>query len=394
MFYVGIDIAKHFHQAAVLGSDGKTLCKPFSFPNTADGRQKIIDVLDARSVPITDCTVAMEATGQYWLSVYSFFSELGFDVKVINPIQTDSFRNLNIRKCKNDVVDSVNIAELVRFGKYSNCAVHEESVFALKNLSRFRLYLTDPCADLKKKAICLLDQVFPEYADPFSDTFGLTSRELLLKFSTPEEFLAVSTVKLANLISKASRGRLGKIKAEQVKQAAQNSFGVTFAVKSFSFQLKLILEQINFTEQQIADLEAQLSDLLNQTAAAVITSITGIGTILAATIIGEIGDINRFDSPKKLLAYSGLDASVVQSGQFVGSNSKVSKRGSPYLRRAIYLAANVAAFKDQALSLFYQKKISQGKHHKQAVIAVAHKPVNIIRAVRRTNALYVPRVNN
>ena len=348
-------------------------------------------MLSSHNIPTHDVVVAMEATGQYWLGVYSFFLEKGFAVKVLNPIQTESFRNLNIRKCKTDTIDSINIADLVRFGKYSTCAVPDENIVALKNLSRFRLYLVDSCADLKKKAICLLDQVFPEYESLFSDTFGATSRELLLKFGTPDEFISISTTKLANFIKTASKGRLGKAKAEQVKQAAENSFGVDFAVQSFAFQLRLIVEQIDFVEQQIAELDKQIADLIQSTTATVLTTITGIGTTLAGIIIGEVADIHKFDAPKKLLAYAGLDASTSQSGQFIGTKSKISKRGSPYLRRALYLAANIAAFKDPALSLFYQKKISQGKHHKQAVIAVAHKLVNIIWAVWRSGKPYTPR---
>jgi transposase len=393
MLYVGIDIAKRNHEAAIIDEAGNKLCKPFSFPNTAEGCEKILNALSAYDVPNEKVIVAMEATGQYWLSVYSFFFERRFDVKVLNPIQTDSFRGLNIRKCKTDVIDAVNIAELIRFGKYAACAVPDESTFALKNLSRYRLYLVDSCADLKKKAICLLDQVFPEYADLFSDTFGATSRELLLNFSVPEEYSAVSTTKLANFISKASKGRLGRTKAEALKQAAQNSFGVTFAVQSFAFQLKLIVEQIGFVEEQIDELDAQIAELVGTTTAAVIATVTGIGTTLAAVIIGEVGDIFKFDAPNKLLAYSGLDATTAQSGQFTGTKAKVSKRGSPYLRRALYLAANIAAFKDPALSLFYQKKISQGKHHKQAVVAVAHKLVNIIWAVWRSGKPYEPHLN-
>jgi transposase len=393
MFYVGIDIAKRTHEAAIIDDRGNKLCKPFSFPNTAEGCEKILDILSAHDISVENVVVAMEATGQYWLSVYSFFFEHGYDVKVLNPIQTESFRGINIRKCKTDIIDSINIAELIRFGKYTSSAVPDESTFAIKNLSRYRLYLVDACADLKKKAICLLDQVFPEYADLFSDIFGAASRELLLKFSTPEEFSTVSTVKLANFIDKASNGRLGREKAEQVKQAAQNSFGVTFAVQSFAFQLKLIMEQIGFIENQVDELDNQISALVEKTTAYVITTITGIGNTLAAVIIGEVGDINKFAAPNKLLAYSGLDATTAQSGQFTGTKAKVSKRGSPYLRRALYLAANVAAFKDPALSLFYQKKISQGKHHKQAIVAVAHKLVNIIWAVWRSGKPYEPRLN-
>lgn len=391
MFYIGIDIAKHNHEAVILDNNGDIIEKPFSFKNTADGCNKILAAFTKHDISKDNVIIAMEATGHYWLSVYSFFVDYCFDVKVVNPIQTDAFRSLSIRKCKNDVIDSINIAKLIRFGEYSSCKVPDENVIALKNLSRYRFYLVDCCSDLKRKAIALLDQVFPEYADLFSNLFGITSRELLLKYTIPEEFLTVSTKKLTNFIEKASRGRLGKSKAEQLKSAAQNSFGITYATKSFAFQLKQIVEQIDFIENQLSEAEAEISALLKNTTAAILLSVTGIGPSICASIAGEIADIFKFDSPKKVVAYAGLDASVVQSGQFTGTQSKISKRGSPFLRRALYLAANIAAFKDPVLSKYYAKKISQGKHHCQALIAVAGKLVNIIWAVWRSGVAYTPR---
>lgn len=394
MYYVGIDIAKGSHEAAIISEDGKLVCSPFSFPNTENGCEKILAAFTKHDIAKDDVIIAMESTGIYWLSVYSFFIDYGFDVKVINPIQTNSFRNLNIRKCKTDIIDSVNIAQLVRFGKYSSCALPDEKIIALKNLSRYRFFLVDNCAQLKSKVIHLLDQVFPEYEKLFSNVSGTTSKELLLKFTIPEEFLEISTVKLTNLIDKLSYHRLGRTKAEEIKRAAQGSFGVSFATKSFAFQIKQIIEQLNFIEQHLDELEKEITDILAQTDAAVLTSITGIGSVLAAAIVGEVGDIQKFDSPSKLLAYAGLDTSIMQSGQFLGTQGKISKRGSPLLRRAFYLAALVAAFKDPALSQFYARKMSQGKHHKQALIAVAHKLVNITWAIWRSGKPYIPHSKN
>jgi transposase len=393
MFYVGIDIAKRSHQAAIVDDKGSVIVKPFSFANTVEGCQKVLAALTKVNAPKDEVIVAMEATGHYWLNVYSFFIEYDFNVKVVNPIQSDSFRDLSIRKCKTDSIDCVLIAELIRFGKYSSCSVPDETLVAIKNLSRYRFYVVDSCADLKRKAIALLDQVFPEYDSLFSDIFGITSRELLMKFTIPEEFLDVSATKLANFISKASKGRLGRNKAEQIQSAAQNSFGLKYATDSFAFQLRMILEQIDFAEKQLDELDREVNRLLESAGGLILTTITGFGATLAAAVYGELGEISKFDSPKKIVAYAGIDASIVQSGQFLGTQSKISKRGSPYLRRALFLAANVAAFKDPALSVYYAQKIAQGKHHKQAVLAVARKLCNIIWAVWNSKKPYEPRLN-
>lgn len=166
----------------------------------------------------------MEATGHYWLSIYSYLFELGFELKVINPIQSDAFRKMYIRQTKNDSKNSFVIAQIMHFGQFSSSSLSDENVMALRQLSRYRLFLVDDCSDLKRKVICLLDQVFPEYGKLFSDIFGVTSKELLLKYPTPVEMLSVSTTKLSNFISKRSCGRHGRAKAEEIQNATKKHF--------------------------------------------------------------------------------------------------------------------------------------------------------------------------
>lgn len=275
----------------------------------------------------------------------------------------------------------------MRFGQYSETKLSEENIVALRQLSRYRLTLVDSCSDCKRRAIALLDQVFPEYQKFFSDTFGVSSKEILLKCPTPEDILAIPTNKLSKILEKASNGQFGLEKAKNLKFIAENSFGISFAKDAFSFQIKQLIQQIIFIENQIADLEKQISFLLSKTNQ-VITTISGIGETLGAIIISEIGDIYRFDSPSKLVAFAGLDLKVNQSGAFSGTKNKISKRGSPYLRRAIWLAASRAAFCDPILSDYYQFLKSRGKHHLTAIGAVARKLCNIIFVILRENRPY------
>lgn len=391
MFYIGIDIAKHNHEASVIDSNGKLLDKSISFSNSQVGCDKLTFFLEKFNIDISNSVIGMEATGHYWLSLYSYLSELGFTVNVINPIQSDAFRNFYIQKTKNDSKDSFVIAQIIRFGEFSSTSLSNEDIMALRQLSRYRLSLVDNCSDLKRQCIALLDQVFPEYSKLFSDTFGVTSKELLSKYPTPEDILNVNTDTLANLLSKSSRGRFGASKASEIQKSASNTFGVKFTRNVFAFQIKQIISQISFIEDQIKELEIEILDLLHQTNQ-VITTITGIGDVLGAIIVGEIGDISRFESAPKLVAYAGLDVAVKQSGDFTGTQTKISKRGSPYLRRAIWLAATVAAFKDPALSVYYQSLRERGKHHLTAVGAVARKITNIIFAVLRDEKPYVPNI--
>ena len=387
MFYCGIDIAKFKHEASVIDAVGKALLDSISFANSKEGCEKVLALFEKLGVATNSVVIGMEATGHYWLSVYEYFSQIGYDVKVINPIQSDAFRKMYIRQTKNDSKDSFIIAQIMRFGQYSATTLADENLVALRQLSRYRLVLVDTCGDCKRRVITLLDQVFPEYAKLFSDTFGNTSTELLLNYPLPEDMLAVSSKKLTAMLKKFSHGHFGEAKASELKSAAKGSFGVSFSKDAFSFQIKQLMEQLVFIEKQIEELEIEISTLLNQTSQ-VITTIPGIGNTLGAIILGEIGDIYRFDAPNKLVAFAGLDVKVTQSGEFAGTKNKISKRGSPYLRRAIWLAAGRAAFCDPILSDYYQSLRARGKHHLTAVGAVARKLCNIIFVILRDNRPY------
>jgi transposase len=303
MFYCGIDIAKHKHEASVIDSEGKALLDSISFNNSKEGCEKVLALFKRLSVTAETVIIGMEATGHYWLSVYEYFTELGYDVKVINPIQSEAFRKMYIRQTKTDSKDSFIIAQIMRFGQYSSTTLADENIIALRQLSRYRLALVDSCGDCKRRIITLLDQVFPEYAKQFSDTFGCASTELLLNCPTPEDMLSVSIKKLTALLKSSSKGHFGEAKAKELKSIAKNSFGVSFAKDAFSFQIKQLTDQLVFIESQINELEREISSLLNKTNQ-VITTIPDIGESLGAIIVSEIGDIRRFDAPNKLVAFA------------------------------------------------------------------------------------------
>ena len=387
MFYCGIDIAKRNHEASIINAEGKPLLDSISITNTQEGCEKLYFLFERLGIAKDDLIIGMEATGHYWLSVYEHLTEQGYDARVINPIQSDAFRKMYIRQTKNDSKDSFIIAQIMRFGEYSQTTLSDENIVAMRQLTRFRMALVDNCGDCKRRVIALLDQVFPEYASLFSDIFGVTSKELLLQCPTPEDMLAVSSRKLINLLNKASRGRFGEEKAKELRNAAAGSFGVSFAKNAFAFQIRQLIEQLMFLENQIEELDEQISQLLKQVNQ-VITTIPGIGDTLGAIIVSEIGDIHRFDAPNKLGAFAGLDVKVTQSGAFTGTKQHISKRGSTYLRRAIWLAANRATLCEPILSEYYHSLKSRGKHHLATVGAVSRKMCNIIFTILRENRPY------
>ena len=391
MYYIGIDIAKRNHEVSIIDADGKILSKSISIANSQKGLDTFNNYLSSFNVTSENSIIGMESTGHYWLNLYSSLVNLNFNVFVINPIQTDAFRKMYIRKTKNDSKDSYIIAQIMRFGEFSSSSISDENIFAIRQLSRYRSSLVDECSNWKRKVITILDQVFPEYSDLFSDTFGVTSKELLSKYPLPENILEVSTKELTSLLNKASKGRFGIGKAQEIKEYATKSFGISFAKETFSFQIKQIINQISFIESQLKELEKEITNIL-KTLNSEITTITGIGDILGASILGEIGDISRFEKASQLVAFAGLDVAISQSGEFTGTEMKITKRGSPYLRRSIWIAATIACFKDPALSVYYKKLIDRGKKHLTAVGAVARKMCNIIFSVLKNKKPYTPNI--
>ena len=385
MFYLGIDIGKNTHVASLVDDKKKVIFKAFSFSNSIDGAESLILKLEAFK---NELEVGMEATGHYWLSLYSYLVEKNFTVRVINPIQTDGWRQgIEIRKRKTDIIDSLLIADLLRYGDFVETSLSNEDYLSLRNLSRFRSYLISSIGDLKRKTIALLDQVFPEYASSFSNIFGKTSKEILSNFSTPSDFEDINSDDLNTFLESVTRKNYASKKIDELSKKASSSFGINFCLDSFSLQIKMLIEQISFIQNQVSNVENEIEVLLEKLNSP-ITTIPGIGSVNAATILGEIGDIKRFSNPSKLVAYAGLDASVSQSGEYESTYNHMSKRGSPYLRRALFQSALRAEFCDPVFSNYYQKKISEGKHHLVATNAVARKLCHTIFAVLTKNEPY------
>lgn len=298
---------------------------------------------------------------------------------------------MRVRKVKNDRIDAEIVAKAIMFGEYQETAIADGDTLALRQLCRFRLWQVHSESDLKRKIIALLDQVFPEYTNLFSDIFGITSKELLLQYTTPEEMASLSARKLTLLLSKSSKGHFGQEKAMEIRAVAQSSMGIRIATDAFAFQIRQMVEQLEFIEEQTALLDQQIEAYMEKLDSP-ITSIPGIGPVYGAVILSELGNINRFPSAKQIVSFAGLDAQIKESGEFTDTQTHISKRGSPYLRRAIWGAAFVASWSDPQLKDYYEHLRARGKPHRVAVGAVARKLCYIIFAILSENRPYEVRV--
>ena len=332
--------------------------------------------------------VALEATGHYWLPLYLFLIDKGYKVQVFNPYQSDALRRMSLGRAKTDTIDAELVARLARFGNQKETPLPGEEVLVLRNLSRFRMELVFQASDVKRKVIAVLDVLFPEFEKLFSDVFGKAALTILKDAPTPEDIIALDESKLVAMLETASRKRLGQATAKKLKTAAQSSVGSRFATKALVFELKMLLQQVQFLKEQLADLTSEITTTL-ETMTQQITSIPGVGMVLAAAIIGELGDLKRFPNVASVIAYAGLDPKVSDSGT-ISKKRAISKRGSKYLRTAIWQAAVANIAHNAALKAVYDKKRAEGKPKQVALGAVANKLTRIIYGILRSGKEYNP----
>ena len=389
MYIIGIDIGKNHHEASFVSPEGKQIGHSLRFATTHKGADSLMSFI-FNNIGNSSCIFGMEATGHYWYPIYSFLKAKGYTIYVINPIQSDSLRKMYIRQTKNDSIDSFLIAEVIRFGQFTTTSMADENILAMRQLCRYRDSVISSRTEIKLRISTIMEQIFPEYEKQFSSLWLSTSMGILEKYLTPENIENAPIDELFEIIKDKSHNKLTMKKAISIREAAADTFGIKIAQDAFSFQLKQLIDRMNFLDKQIEALDCQILEYYEKFDCYLHT-IPGIGMIAAATILAEIGDINRFKSSSALVAFAGIDPTVRQSGEFSSTHNHMSKRGSPYLRHAIFLAATTCSFHNSPLNAYYKKKRDQGKHHLTATGAVARKLTTVIYAVLRDSKPYEPK---
>ena len=389
MYIIGIDIGKNHHEASIVSPEGKQIGHSLRFATTHKGADSLMSFI-FNNIGNSSCIFGMEATGHYWYPIYSFLKARGYTIYVINPIQSDSLRKMYIRQTKNDSIDSFLIAEVIRFGQFTTTSMADENILAMRQLCRYRDSVISSRTEIKLRISTIIEQIFPEYEKQFSSLWLSTSMGILEKYLTPENIENAPIDELFEIIKDKSHNKLTMKKAISIREAAADTFGIKIAQDAFSFQLKQLIDRMNFLDKQIEALDCQILEYYEKFDCYLHT-IPGIGMIAAATILAEIGDINRFKSSSALVAFADIDPTVRQSGEFSSTHNHMSKRGSPYLRHAIFLVATTCSFHNSPLNAYYKKKRDQGKHHLTATGAVARKLTTVIYAVLRDSKPYEPK---
>ena len=381
MIFVGIDVAKFSHFASAVNSDGEVILKPFSFSNSIEGFNLLLSKLN--EYPTEQYFIGLESTGHYSDNIVSFLFDKGFKIGIINPIQTDSLRNSNIRKTKNDKVDTFLIVQCLMLGKYSLFKQYDFNILKLKTLSRFRFDITQSKTRLKTQLTGCIDLIFPELHSFFhGNLHSKSAHAILLNYTSPTNISKTRVDTLAKALVKASRGSYSYDDAIYLKQIAKSSIAI--ANHSMCVQVRYLIKQIELLDEQIKSIDLEIKNIMDNLNSPIFT-IPGISYTLGAMILSEIGDIHRFSNPTKLLAYAGLDPSVKQSGNFNASNTRISKRGSKHLRYAITYASSLIIHNNDTFHNYYTSKRAAGKGYRNAIGHVSNKLVRVIYKILTEN---------
>ena len=376
MICVGIDVSKDKHDCFILSSAGVALADVFTIPNNLEDVHTLLDKLRACCAPQESIKVGLEATGHYSYNILGFLLDNGLVTYVLNPLRTNLYRkSLSLRKTKTDRVDARTIAAMLLsdtgLKPYTDTAYHNEE---LKSLTRYRFDKVKERAKLKQSVSRLVCILFPELEKLVSTLHMASVYALLSEFPGAKQVAAAHLTRLKALLADASRGRYGRDMAAEIRDAARCSVGSKMPAKSLELQhtIRLIRE----LDAEIEEIEAAIQAIMDELHSP-ITTIPGIGYRMGAMILAEIGDFSRFASPDKLLAYAGMSPSTYQSGQLKNCYPHMEKRGSRYLRYALYNAAKYVCQWDPTFAAYLAKKRAEGKHYYVYMTAGANKFLRI-----------------
>ena len=389
MVFVGIDVAKDKHDCFIINSDGEVLADVFTFSNTREGFEKLLHTINTCTGIGEKIKVGLEATGHYSYNLLGFLLDNGLSTYVINPLHTNLYRkSQSLRKTKTDKVDARTIASMlmscVNLKPYTSIAYHNSE---LKSLTRYRFDKVFERAKLKISVTRLVNILFPELETLVSSLHITSIYTLLSEYPSAHHIAEVHLTKLTNLLFSTSKGRFSKEHIIKIRETARNSIGSYMPAKSM--ELAHTIRLIRELDREINEIESAIKTIMDKIDSPIVT-IPGISYTTAAMIIAEIGDFNNFDSPDKILAFAGLSPSTYQSGQMSNCYAHMEKRGSKYLRFALFTATKFVCTWCPTFANYLAKKRSEGKHYYVALSHASKKLVRLIYTLQKTGQVYKP----
>ena len=391
MIYVGIDVAKSKHDCCILNEKGETLTA-FVFTNDKQGFEKLMSEIAMYSSDrdLSDAKIGLESTGHYSINLQNYLLQKRLCVRIYNPLSVNLLRKAQtLRKTKTDKSDCKFLATLLFSDENKSYSQTVLPLSELRNLTRSRHRLISMRSKLKLSLSRLVTILFPELPGAVWSVNQKSSYALLSEFPTAKDSANANIIRLTNVLSSGSHGKYGREKAEQIRDLARNSIGLDS--RAVGFELQQTIRLIQNLQSEIDLLDKEIKKIMKEIDSPVL-SIPGIGYVLGAIIVSEIGNIENFSSPAKLQAFAGLDPSIYQSGQYNASNTPLVKRGSTYLRWGFMQAARLVAYRDTTFAAYQEKKLSEGKHFFVALTHVAKKLIRVVFYLLKTNQNFVPQL--
>jgi len=387
MIFVGIDVAKNKHDCLITNSDGEIIFHPFTIPNSLEGFLFLYSRISFCLEKDPQIKIGLEATGHYSNNISEFLLNKNLPIFIINPLHTSLYRkSQSFRKTKTDKADTHTIVSMLQTQKLTPYAPVSYHSSELKSLTRYRFRLVQDIAKLKVSFNRLMTIIFPELGPIVKNIQSNSVYHLMHELPSITDIGACHLTRLTHLLSNHSNGHYGREKAIEIRNAARASIGSCTDV--LSLELVQTVERLLLLREQLSHVEQQIEEIM-KCFDSPITTIPGISTQTAAVIYAEIGDFSRFSSPEKILAFAGMEPSIYQSGQYISSHGKMVKRGSKYLRRALFLAAENVSHWDPSFSSYLTQKRAEGKHYNVAISHVARKLIRTIYAMETKHQAYL-----
>jgi transposase len=392
---VGLDVAKGESQVQAFLDQSKPYGKSFSIKHTRELDHFIGFLKEIEEVTGQMPKVILESTGHYHTPVIQFLEEQGVLYILLNPIISYQAKKSSLRKVKTDAIDAYQLCVLYYKEDFESHKIRGTRLLDLRNLSRQQEIVTNMYVEAKLQFHTILDQVFPEYRKVFGDLYSRVSLLILKEYPTSEAVLAAGESKLAESVIECCPSRSGQWawgKAKKIMDSASRNPFQKNVYESHVINLRMYIELLFHYQGHLSDLEDRIVALANEMEEyKIIQSIPGIGEKIAATIISEIGEIDRFNHPKKLVAFAGVDPSVHSSGKFTATINRITKRGSSRLRHSLYLAVlcGIRSSRNKKLKAFYDKKKSEGKPAKVSIVACMNKLLHWIYALLKRKEMFL-----
>ena len=387
MIIVGIDVASEKHDYFMLRKEtGEYFSSTaITIPNNEAGYKKLHRDIQSFCGATGDSKVriGLESTGIYSTNIIAFLLEQNYETMMINPILTNMTRKASkVHSPKNDNLDAQTICKYLvdnesSFAPYTPTLYHIQS---LKSLSRKRFFIVEDLRKAKLAVNNLVQIIFPEFKTMFSNIYGTSALSVLKEYPSPQKLAKAHSNKVAALLN----GHC-KCTANQLIEAARHTVGLKS--DCYAFELQDAIAELEHIQRRVDSYDSQIKHYVSEICPNLL-SIPGVGYTTAGLIAGEIGDINRFHSVDNLVSFGGIDCTVYESGKYKAQHCIPSKKGSRYLRYALFQVARIIWQCDPTFKEYYDKKAAEGKHYYVILGHIQKKVIRVIYSVMKNGQKY------